>query len=426
MSTAPTPPLSFREVLKISALRRLWLAQLVSVFGDFLAIYAVFSVVSFRMHGSATDVTLVLVSYLAPLAVISPIAGVFVDTWNVKRTMIASDLTRAVLFILLLFSNALWQIYAVLFLASTVSSFFMPAQSITVRTLVPRHGLMSANALIQQAFFVMQIVSPAIAGLMVSAFGANSCFWVDSGSFLFSAAMLSTLAIGHQPSPAMKSLNAVWTEMRSGVKFIFTHATISFVVIAMTAGMFAIRCFGALLAVYVRDVLHGGTKLFGNLGSLIGFGMIIGTQLVRLGSKRWPGSRIVTAGLTGAGVAIAFMAMFGSVPVAVAMMLGLGFFAAFVFVPAQALIQEHTPQNMLGRVSGSLMAVMFSSQVIALLSSGALATSLGIRNVYFGSAVLLFVIAGGAFYWLSRDRSGEPPVGASPPPAPVPLPSEAD
>ncbi|MBV9406232.1 MAG: MFS transporter, partial [Acidobacteriaceae bacterium] len=165
---------------------------------------------------------------------------------------------------------------------------------------------------------------------------------------------------------------------------------------------------------------------FGNLGSLIGFGMIIGTQLVRLGSKRWPGSRIVTAGLTGAGVAIAFMAMFGSVPVAVAMMLGLGFFAAFVFVPAQALIQEHTPQNMLGRVSGSLMAVMFSSQVIALLSSGALAPSLGIRNVYFGSAVLLFVIAGGAFYWLSRDRSGEPPVGASPPPAPVPLPSEAD
>ncbi len=402
--TNPTPSLTFREVLKITAVRRLWAAQLVSVAGDFLAIYAIFSVVSFRMHKSATDITLVLVFYLLPLAVVSPIAGVFVDSWNVKRTMISSDLIRSVLFLSLLFTHSLWQIYAVLLMASTVSSFFMPAQSITVRTLVPRHGLMSANALIQQAFFVMQIVSPAIAGLLVAAFGPNPCFALDSASFLFSAAMLSTLTIGHEPSPAVKTLGAVSTEMKAGAKFIFTHATLSFVVIAMTAGMFAIRCFGALIAVYVRDVLRGGSTMFGNLGSLVGFGMIIGTQLVRLGSKRLPGSQIVTAGLAGTGLAIAVLAAFGSTAVAATMMAGIGFFASFIFVPAQVLIQEHTPQKMLGRVSGSLMAVMFSSQVIALLSAGALATHVGIRNVYFGSALLLFTIAGAAWYWLSKER----------------------
>lgn len=145
--------------------------------------------------------------------------------------------------------------------------------------------------------------------------------------------------------------------------------------------------------------------MFGNLGSLVGFGMIIGTQMVRLGSKRLPGTQIVTAGLAGTGLAILVLATFGSTAIAAAMMLGIGFFAAFVFVPAQALIQEHTPQNMLGRVSGSLMAVMFSSQVIALLSAGTLATAIGIRNVYFASAVLLFAIAAGAYYWISRDRT---------------------
>lgn len=413
MATAATPPLTFREVMKITALRRLWLAQLVSVCGDFLALYAIFSVVSFRMHRSATDVTLVLVFYLLPLAIVSPLAGVFVDSWNVKRTMIASDLARAVLFFLLMFAHNLWQIYAILLVASTVSSFFMPAQSITVRTLVPRHGLMSANAVIQQAFFVMQIISPAIAGLLVAQFGAKVCFWLDSGSFLFSAAMLSTIAIAHEPSPAIKTAGAVWSELRVGAKFIFTHAAISFVVVAMTAGMFAIRCFGALIAVYVRDVLRGGSTLFGNLGSLVGFGMIIGTQMVRLGSKRLPGTQIVTAGLAGTGVAIFILASFGTIPIAAAMMIGIGFFAAFVFVPAQVLIQEHTPQNMLGRVSGSLMAVMFSSQVIALLSAGTLATAIGIRNVYFASAVLLFAIAGGAYYWISRDRTVPEPAPAS-------------
>jgi MFS transporter, DHA3 family, macrolide efflux protein len=402
--TASPPPLTFREVLKIPALRRLWTAQLVSVCGDFLAIYAIFSVVSFRMHGSATDVTLVLVFYLLPLAVVSPLSGVFVDSWSVKQTMIASDLVRAVLFFLLIFAHNLWQIYAILLVVSTVSSFFMPAQSITVRTLVPLHGLMSANALIQQAFFAMQIISPAISGLLVSAFGPNVCFWVDSGSFLFSAAMLSTLTIKHQPSPAVKTVQAVWSELSVGAKFIFTHAAISFVVIAMTAGMFAIRCFGALIAVYVRDVLRGGSTLFGNLGSLVGFGMIIGTQMVRLGSKRLPGTQIVTAGLAGTGFSIAILAIFGSIALSAAMMVGIGFFAAFVFVPAQVLIQEHTPQKMLGRVSGSMLAVMFSSQVLALLVSGTLATRIGIRNTYFASAVLLFAIAAGAYYWISKDR----------------------
>src|SRR5438552_13525855 len=98
------------------------------------------------MHGSATEVSLVLVFYLLPLAVVSPLAGLFVDSWNVKRTMISSDLIRAVLFLLLLFTTSVWEIYAVLLIASTFSSFFLPAQSITVRTIVPRTGLMSANA----------------------------------------------------------------------------------------------------------------------------------------------------------------------------------------------------------------------------------------------------------------------------------------
>jgi MFS family permease len=406
MSAAP-PALTFRDVLKITALRRLWTAQLVSVFGDFLAIYAIFAVVSFRMHASAEDVSLVMVFYLLPLAVVSPLAGVFVDSWNVKRTMIASDLIRAVLFLLLLFANALWQIYAILLLASTVSSFFMPSQSITVRTLVPAEGLLSANALIQQAFQVMQIISPAIAGLLVSAFGPNSCFWLDSSSFLFSAAMLSTLTIPHKRSPAVKTLRSVGKEMRVGVKFIFTHSAISFVIVAMTAGMFAIRCFSALLAVYVRDVLRAGTSLFGTLGSLVGFGMIIGTQLVRRASKGRSNSHIVTAGLVGVGISIAVLAILGTEMFAILGLLGIGFFVAFVIEPAQVLLQEHTPQNMLGRVSGSMMAVMFSSQVIALLSAGALANVLGIRNVYYGSALLLFLVAAGGYYRLNKERTAE-------------------
>src|ERR1700728_5344469 len=124
--TTPTAPtmLTMREVLRDPSFSRLWLAPLVSIFGDFVAIFAVQVAITFRMHGTPEDVTGVMVAYLVPFALIGPIAGVFVDRWNPRVTMIASDLTRGLLIISLAFTSHLWQIYAILFAISTVSSFF--------------------------------------------------------------------------------------------------------------------------------------------------------------------------------------------------------------------------------------------------------------------------------------------------------------
>jgi DHA3 family macrolide efflux protein-like MFS transporter len=214
MLAGPTPHLTFRDVLKIRSVRRLWLAQLVSIFGDFLAIFAVFSLVTFQLHGTPTQVSMILVAYMLPPAVVSPLAGVFVDKWNVKWTMIASDMVRGVLVLVLVFVRDLNAIYVIFLALSTVSSFFVPAQSVAVRALAPAAGLLAVNGLMSQAVQGSQIISPAIAGLLVQWFGANACFLFDSFSFLFSAAMVMTLVIHRTPS-----LGA---------------AAISFVILAMT------------------------------------------------------------------------------------------------------------------------------------------------------------------------------------------------
>src|SRR6202162_5626744 len=246
----PAPTLSLKEVLRLKPVRQLWAAQVVSIFGDFLAIFAIYSVASFRMHATATEISLILVSFLLPLAIVGPVAGVFVDRWNVKRTMIASDLTRAVLAALLVNATDIREIYVILFALSSVSSFFIPAQSVTLRTIVPHAGLMSANALMQNAIQLMQIISPAIAGVLVASVSAKVCFWLDSLSFIFSASMVYTLTIDREPSRKPLNLSIVIAEMNAGMKFIFTHSAVSFVILSLMAGMFVIRCFFALLAVY--------------------------------------------------------------------------------------------------------------------------------------------------------------------------------
>src|SRR3954452_11051116 len=139
MSASAKMPQAFtaKTILKYKPFRKLWLAQFVSIFGDFLALFGVISLITFRWHGSVMQVTYVSMAWMSPLAILGPIAGVFVDRWNVKRVMIASDLTRAVLALMLVWVTDIREICVILFCIGCVSSFFGPAQSVAVRTLVP-------------------------------------------------------------------------------------------------------------------------------------------------------------------------------------------------------------------------------------------------------------------------------------------------
>lgn len=380
---------------------------MVSVFGDFLALFAVFSLISFRLHGTPTQITLILISFILPLAVVGPVAGVFVDRWDVKRTMIASDLIRAVLAVLLIFARQPYQIYVLLLALSTVSSFFLPAQSVTVRTIVPKEGLMAANALISQAFQVMQIISPAIAGALVALLGERSCFYLDAISFVFSALMLSTLTVSREPSTGGKSLSAIYADLTSGMKFIFTHSTMSFVILSMTTGMFAIRCFSALIAVYVRDLLKATAVLFGMLSSMVGVGMIVGTQVVTRLARRHSKRHLVIAGLLGISVSIFLLGAVVHTVVTLLTTLVMGFSVALILIPAQTVMQEETPPAMLGRVSSSFMSVLSFAQIAALGLSGPVAEWIGIRHLYYASAMFLFLIA--AFgYWRIKKQTSTP------------------
>src|SRR3954470_21102091 len=195
--TAATPSVSmtFREVLGLTVMRRVWYAQLVSLLGDFLALIAVISVITYRMGRPAQEVTGVQIAYMLPLAILGPLSGVFVDRWPLKPTLIASDLIRAALVMLLFWAPSIWQIYAVLCALSCVSSFFAPAQTVTIRSHVPPTGLISANALMQMAMLGVRVIGPPLAGALVAAFGPNVCYAVDVVSFVASASLIASVTI---------------------------------------------------------------------------------------------------------------------------------------------------------------------------------------------------------------------------------------
>ena len=405
-------PLTMGTVLRIPMMRRLWYAQIISVFGDFLALFAVISVLTFKLHANAQQVTGVQIAYLLPIAVLGIMAGVFVDRWPLKPTMVSSDSIRAGLCLLLLAAHRMWEFYAILAAISVVSSFFGPAQGVAIRSAVPFHGLRSANALMQQVMFGMRIIGPAIAAFMVASFGPVSCYILDSASFVGSACLIASVTFVAQAAaapagagaaetagPKSGALERIWSDMRQGISFIVHHAGLLFVILALAAGMFVIGCFGPLIAVYVRDSLHASTKVFGIASGLIGLGMLLGVNALNAFAKGVKNTILVYGGLAGIALGLAFLACFAHVW---STMLGdfiIGFAVAGIIIPSQTMIQEETPAALLGRVGSTVMSVVFTAQILGLVLSGILAERIGVRHVFAVCAGLLgvLIVAGRLF-----------------------------
>lgn len=388
-ASSHAPPVTFGQVLRQKQFLALWLAQLVSSFGDWLALLAVFSRVTFRWHGTPQEIAGIFLAFAAPFALFGPLAGVFVDRLDLKRTLVASDLVRALLACALVLAGETWQMYALLFALSAVSTLFLPAQGAMIPLLVRQEELLVANAVNAQTVHLTKIVGPAVAGLLVAAAGESACFLLDGLSFAASAALLARLRASRPPLRGSSGVGAVLHDLRDGLRFVFGHAALRFVLAASAAAIFAVGMFDALVAVYVRDVLGSDAQVFGGLVSAIGAGTIVGAGLIgKYGQAR---SRVgmVTLGILGLGLGVAALALASRPAGALAASLWLGASVSAVFIPGQTLAQEETPRELLGRVNSTSIALVTVAQLVGVALAGRIAEATGIRTLYYGVAGLL-------------------------------------
>jgi MFS family permease len=406
-------PLSMGAVLRIVPLRRLWYAQVVSVFGDFLALYAVMTIVTYKLHATPQQVTGIQIAYLAPIAVLGVISGVFADRWPIKLTLVSSDLTRAALCLLLLLVHSIPGFYLVLAAISVVSSFFSPAQGIALRSTVPFHGLRSATALMQQVMFIMRILGGPIAVTIVTLFGVRICYIGDSISFVCSASLIASVAltiparaaIANQTAEVtvaaeLRGIRRIVADMREGASFIVHHAALLFVITALAAGMFALGCFAPMIAVYVRDNLHASQKIFGVTSAMIGIGLLGGINVLTAAAKKVKHTSLVYFGLGGMAAGTFVLAAIPRLSTTIPALILIGFAAGGIIVPSQTMIQEETPQNMLGRVGSTVMSFVFSAQIAGLLLSGVMAQHTSVRGVFLLSGILLAVLMLAGKLWM--------------------------
>ena len=175
------------------AFRTLWLGQVVSQMGDWFDTIAVYTL-ALQLTGSSRSVALIMVARFLPSVVMGPLSGVVADRFSRRSIMILSDIMRALVvlgFLLVRRPDQMWLVYVITVLQLGFSSFFEPAKTAAIPSIVSDRELLPANAIASVTWSVMLTLGAAIGGFVTGWFGTNAAFVLDSLTFVASAILIS-------------------------------------------------------------------------------------------------------------------------------------------------------------------------------------------------------------------------------------------
>jgi MFS family permease len=269
--------------------RQLWLGQVVSQLGDWFDTIAVYTLV-LKLTGSGRAVGLVLVARFLPSVVTGPLSGVVADRFSRRTIMIVSDFVRALVVLGFLFvrrPDQVWLIYVLTVLQLTFSTFFEPAKTATIPSIVEPRELVAANAISSVTWSAMLTLGAAAGGAVTDWFGTDAAFVIDSLTFLASAALIASVRFPKRAARAKtkftisKALGI--TDTLEGMRYVRQRPRVlAFLLVKPAWGLGGGIL--TLLAVFGEKIFPVGRTIAGGVGVLYaarGIGTAVGPVFAR-------------------------------------------------------------------------------------------------------------------------------------------------
>jgi len=432
----------------------LWLGQTISFIGDYFYWLAIPIMVE-RLTGSALLVGLSVIASALPMLVLGPIAGVFVDRWDRKRTMIVADLLRALLVLLCLTVRTpeqVWVYYVVAFLMSCVSRFFFPSQNAVLPLIVPdKNDLLAANGLMQIVQTMGLLAGPALAGFSIGIWGEQVAFLVDSGTFLVSALAISLMAVprttaGRQAKETGSELAAVWVELHEGVAYLFGSRTMVGILLCLSVVQLGIGAINVIWVPFMQRTFGLGPEGLGAVDTAQGLGMALGgvglgvlaARVTKRKLAGWSiifiGAMIALMGLAppfslatlfpgpGADVALADMTVGQRLLHMPLALLLYSLLLGVALVPAQSalvtMMQLAVPDLKRGRVGSALNALTTAAGLVSMAAAAASGEVVELRMIYVAAGAIIGAAGVVGLFFLEEpvtmavDGAGLAPVSA--------------
>jgi MFS family permease len=406
----------------------LWFGGLISFAGDWALIIAL-PVFVYDLTGSTLATGAMFIAQTLPRLLFGPLAGVFVDRWDRKHTLVAANLAQAAVLPLLLLIQSpsmLWLLYLVAFVQTSISLFIHPAESALVPRLVGEDRLLSANSLLAFNWELTRLVAPPIGGLMMGLLGLNSVILLDSISFLLAGVLLAL--IDAPPVMTQNQLGdqhpvgvaAVWQELVAGLRFARYDRLISALFVIVGISMISEGIGNVLGFPWLKETLHGGALERGWLASAQAVGGLLGGLAIGRVAQRVRPVALMTGSGVILGVASLTLINIAALPVAPALMMPLALALKAAqgapiigfYVSLETLLQQAVPDRYRGRIFGAYGAVCALAMLAGQIASSFLGDRIGVVLVMNGVGILF--LASGLLTLALLPSRLHPPIPARP------------
>jgi MFS family permease len=331
----------------------------------------------------------IFITQIVPGLLLGSVAGVFVDRWDRRRTMIVADFARAALILLLLSVHSdewLWVVYVVAFLEQALSLFFGPASSALIPRLVGDEHLIEANSLGTISFNITRLVGPVLGGTLIALLGLPGLVLLDSLSYVISGALILLVVVpsvpaaapAERPHVAAMHWTTFWREWLEGLRLVQTNRALVILFGLTGMAMFADSFLLVLLIPFVREILQGNVLDLGWMQMAIGAGGLAGGFLVGYLGRTLPASRLLALAIGAVGIITVLLANSHSFPLILGLLAVLGVPVTVWLVAQQTLLQSLVADRYRGRVFGSHSTTMTLLMLAGMGLGGALAAPVGV------------------------------------------------
>ncbi len=342
------------RALRYRDYRLFWIGQLAAVMGQNMQHIAMYWLV-LELTGSPLLVGLTGLSNAVPGVAFSFLGGALADRTDRKRLLLLAQLAQSALYLALgivvaLGAAEVWHAMAFAFLAGLSRAFDEPARQAFVPHLVPAEARPDALALAGTVWQFSRLVGPALAGVLIAAFGSGSAFGVAALGF---AVCLLLLALIRTEQPRVRpSGKSILSDLLEGLRFVRQNQ-LFYTLIGMTFfdSLFGVS-YTVLLPVIARDILSVDSVGYGLLQTASGIGALAGALTVTWMADSGRRGLQALAGAALFGLLLMAFAFSPWYPLSMAIILCMGVANQLYMATVQIVLQLHLPDELRGRVMG--------------------------------------------------------------------------
>lgn len=415
----------YRAVLKNRSFLSLWIAQIFSQLGDRVCFVVFVSIIAHNIGTATTYQSGLYIAFTIPAMLFTAVAGVFIDRWNKKYTLIIANMLRGVILLLLpVLDNSLISIYVLAFMVSSVTQFFVPAEASCIPMLVEKKHLLSANSLFTTTMMGSVIFGFVLGDPLINMFGIKSVHYAITGLFLISAIVLIGVKEKQIDHDHDRTISDLFEEFKQGLLYIKNTPLVLNAMLKL-ATLFSVIVALCILSItistkwlYPEDPALGAQK-FAYIVAYSGLGMVIGAFLV---GKYWRQSSkflLIFTGFTIIGLFLIFLTLIGAIPekwlfqvhsidlfghiskafdltarmlytYLIATIIGFG--SALIAIPVQTILQSSIPENVRGKVFGVQFTLLSTSSTLPVLIVALVSEYIGLVYllILLGLPLLIF------------------------------------